>query len=368
MKEPLSFHQYFKGNIKKVSSLIISIIFSILLIGSIHMFLINSIDLAKMVSNQYHFYTFIDTEGNTIDEKVYQNPDIERIIPVIIDVVPFQGMAINSNGEILLMDREDIIYLMHILKIDFKEKFVPENDLNQLILDEKLIKNNDFKTGSSIDSKQPLIMNIGFKSNYLIGFLPVSEVELNIHFTSKDDTRNKGYIIVPKKSKFDEVNQYLKENVNSNFNVVDKNYYDSIVENVTDDVENLFNIVTFIVLISIGVGLGISTYVHYFQRRKEFGVLSSLGYSDKKILFRINKEIYYTSLSALLISLLLLLLEKSLINIFLLNPKGIPGFELNVQLFMRIIVIPLFTSVFSLVPTWILLRKIDCVSIIEGEI
>lgn len=368
MKKPLSYDQYFKGNIKKVLSLITSIIFSILLIGSIHMFLTNSIDLAKMTSNQYHFYTMIETEGNTIDEKIYKNPDIKRIIPVVRDFVPFQGMAINTTGEILLMDREDIIYLMHVLKIDFNEEHIPENDFNQLILDDKLIKNNDYIMGKSIRSDQTIILEDGFKSNYLIGFLPVSETELNKQFTNEVSNRNNGYIVVPKRDKHDEVNHYLKVTLNNDYKVLDKNYFDSIIENVTGDVENLFNVVTVIVLISIGIGLGISTYVHYFQRRKEFGVLSSLGYSDKKILYRINKEIFYTSFTSFLISILLLLLERYLINTFLLNPEGVPGFELDLKLFTRIIVIPLFTSVNSLVPTWILLKKIDSISIIEGEI
>ncbi len=367
--KPLSYLQYIKGNHKKVFSLILSIVFSILLIGSIHMFLTNSIDLAKITSKQYDRMTFIDTNGEEIDETIEQHPDIDRVIRVRSNFILFQGMAINSSGEVYIMDRDDVIYIMNLLHIEFDQSKIPENNLNELISDERLLINNEYKIGEEITvHNQKMIVNKGFKSDYLLGFIPTNQEILNDIYIDELIERSNGYLIVPKENKLEEVNLFLKENLRTTYKVYDNEYWDSVVENVTGDVSYLFNIVTIIILISIGIGLGISTYVHYFQRRKEFGVLSSLGYSDRKILLRINQEIIITSIIAFIFSLLLLIIEKYLINTILLIPAGVPIFHLDVKLISRIIVIPLFTSVFSLVPTWILLRKIDSVSIIEGEI
>jgi len=367
MKKPLSYLQYLKGNIKKVLSLVISIIFSILLIGSIHMFLTNSIDLAKDTNIQYQYLTVVETNGLPLGEEIYKNPNIKKIIPIVRDYILFQGMAINSSADIFYTDRDSIIYLMSLLEIDYHEDSIPENDLNHLILDDKLMINNKFQLGEVIKSNQVIIQD-GFKSDYLLGFIPTSHVQLDELYTDEITERNHGFIIIPETGKFNEMNEYLKLNVDPTYKVLDKIFWDKGIKNTTGDVELLFNIVSTIIIFSIGIGLGISSYVHYFQRRKEFGVLSSLGYSDKKILLRINKEIFYTSITAFFISVLLLLLEQYLINSVLMIPRGIPGFELDGQLFTRILVIPLFTSVFSLIPTWVLLRKIDSVSIIEGEI
>lgn len=366
MNKPLSYIQYFKGNMKKVLSLIITIVFSIFLIGNIHMFLNNSIETGEMISYQYDYYTFVDTSGETIE---LNNKDlIDLVIRVKGDMVLFQGMAINSNVEILIMDREDIIYLVNLLDIEINRESIPQNNQKQLILNNKVINNNNFTMDTEVKNDPLMKLVKGFDSKYLMGFVPTSKEEINTFYTKKGLNQNNGYIIVPKAGKLTEMNLYLKTNLNRDFKIYDINYWDIVIESAMGDVDRLFNIITVIVLISIGIGLGISTYVHYFQRRKEFGLLSSIGYSDQKILLSISKEIVYTSILAFIISLLLLIIGKELINLILLIPEGIPVFRLDESLFSRIIVIPLFITVFSLIPTWILLKKIDSVSIIEGEI
>lgn len=360
MKKPLSYFVYFKGNVKKTLSLIITIAFSILLIGNNHMFIANSLETGSKVITQFEKFTFIDGYEEVVPieflDKLEDNEDIERIIPVDISIVEYRGVTIASYGTNYYANREDIVYLLNLLDINYETNNIPLNDSKQIILNDNLIKNNEYEIGDIIGEEKDLELTNRFKSNYLVGFIPKTMGETNTK-----------YLVIPRENKLDEVNKFISSNVPNNIKIVDNKQLDDTIDVVMGDVKNLFDIITIIILLSVGIGLGISSYVHYFQRRKEFGTLNSLGYSHKKILKRINKEILLTSLISLIIGLLLLSVEMYLMNQMFLLKLGLPPFKIDIEMFTRIIIIPLFTAVFSLVPTWVLLKKVDSVSIIEGE-
>lgn len=362
--KPLSFYEYYRGNKRKTLSLITSIAFSILLLGSIHLFLNNTIESAVVYTHQYQHYSVIYNEVDGIGEdqinKISNHSSVKDIIPIERVFVMQQGVIISTQTHSYQMSREDIIKMIDLLDIEFDESKIPTNNSQEMILADVLVKNNDFKKEQDISKE--LVMNdemgITFESkmdtDYLIGFIP------------KTIEEPKSYIIIPEEGKLDEVNSFLNIENDNDYTVITIDNMDSIIEGVMGDINTLFNIVTIIVLISIGIGLGISTYVHYFQRRREFAVLSSMGYSHQSILNRINKEIIMTSFISLTIGFLLLLIEVFLMNELLLRDAGVYLFRIDFGLFTRILIIPLFISVFSLVPTWMLFKRIDPILIIEG--
>ncbi|ERJ11684.1 FtsX-like permease family protein [Haloplasma contractile] len=364
MLKPLSYLTYFKGNIKKSMSLILSIAFSIVLLGSIHMFITNSINTGTIVSRQSERYTIINGVEKPISEfylnKIKGNEDIDQVIPVEREFIEYMGVAIAGSCHYYKLNREDIIYLMDVLGIDYDNSQIPLNDSNKLIIHQDILVNNDLDIQDTYEETidhNLLTIDLTFQGDYLVGFVPK---------TIDRNERHNTYIVIPKEGKLEEVNHFLNSEADTNIAVQDVTFWEEIYDRILGDVNNLFDIITVVVVIIIGIGLGISTYVHYFQRRKEFGILLSIGYKHRSILMRINKEILITSVLSFVLGLSILLIELTIMNYFIISDEGLPLFEVDLALLSKICFIPLFTSVFSLVPTWVLLKKIDSISIIEG--
>ena len=128
-----------------------------------------------------------------------------------------------------------------------------------------------------------------------------------------------------------------------------------------------FSSVQLIITITCAIATGVTTYLHYYNRRKEIGILKAIGYSDKKILFRISKEIIISSAIALVISILLINLFVLGMNKFLAVPRGYFLFQFDISMLSSMTIIVLAIMIFSLVPTWILLKSVDKISLIEGR-
>jgi hypothetical protein len=359
MRKPLSYLEYYRGNKKKTLSLIISIAFSVFLIGSIQMFLNNVITSGKGTIHQYEYFTLVESREEPLEssfvEKLRNNKDIERVIPAQKLIVQFNGLATNTAADCYIMDSENISFLVELLKIDMDKGSMPQNSDKGLLLSSSLVKNNKLKINDEIKGGGGIKLSGEFQSRFLTG-LAAGDM----------DSYSNGLLIVPKEGKLEEVNKFIRVHSSDSTTVTDLEYLNRLMDNVMGDVAQLFNIVTVIVLFSIGIGLGISTYVHYYQRRKEFGVMSSIGYTHRSILLRINKEILVTSFAAFMVGILLLCIEMLLMNKLLLDNAGTPLFRLSLDIITRASIIPLFTSAFSLIPTWVLLKKIDSISIIEG--
>jgi ABC-type antimicrobial peptide transport system permease subunit len=359
MRKPLSYLEYYRGNKKKTLSLIISIAFSVFLIGSIQMFLNNIITTGGQTVLQYERFTIIESREEPLDEnfiqKLRSNPSIARVIPAQKLVVLFRGLGTNSGADCYIMDRENIRFLAQMLQIDIDDADIPKNNEKSLVLNKNLIKNNKFEIGDEIKDSGGIKLSGEFEGEYLTGFV-AGDMEGYLN----------GLIVVPVEGKLEEMNSFIRAEISDSSSLTDLETINKMMDNVVGDVKQLFNIVTVIVLFTIGIGLGISTYVHYFQRRKEFGVMSSIGYTHRSILIRINKEILITAFVAFAVGLLMLLIEAILMNKLLLQHEGTALFKLSTDIIARASIIPLFTSAFSLIPTWVLLKKIDSISIIEG--
>ena len=344
------------GNKKKTISLVITIAFSILLIGSIHLFLENTKKSATQYTYQYEYFSVIFHSDQAIPEdklqEIINHDSVKRLIPIKRLHVPHKGIGITTMTHSYALSREDALYLIHLLNIDAT---VPELE-NQMILSKNIVKNNQYQEGQFIFEDEPIQYHSSFESDYLIGFV-----------LSTIDAPN-SYIIIPEENRLREVNQFLSTHHDNQYTVIHIDNMNQIIDDVLGDVDILTRIITIIIIISVGIGLGISTFVHYYQRRKEFAVLSSIGFSHKKILMKISSEIVFICFLGLVGGFLLLGIEIVLINRLILMNAGVHLYQLDGGLFGKMIIIPMFSFVFSLIPTSMLLKKIDTISIIEGEV
>jgi ABC-type antimicrobial peptide transport system permease subunit len=368
MMKPLSYYTYFKSNKKKVLGIILSIGFSILLIGATQMYFDNMSDseMRDVVKFKYLSYiSGIDTDvPKDILEELKAKDVVERIIPVNI-----HNYLINNiiGGKIVYSgfyaDEADIRFLMEKMDLKLSCGDYIKNGDNKAIINENIARARKLNIGDYVGSDAN---NIDvFKGKFQVS--GVMEGDNIISFLPKKDNEifKRQYLIVPKDGKIKELNAFLTGLPKDSIRVLT---YEGKINEVQDNEDSfniVFNLMIIVIAVVLAITLGNANYVHYFHRRKDFGLLKAIGYGKNKIINLLFMEIGISSLLGLILGVVLLLIFKNLQNIFYLYPKGMSLFRLNVQLIPRIMVIPVFIFIFSVIPITRLLVKIEPVTIIE---
>lgn len=373
MKKPLSYYLYFKSNKKKTLGMILSIAFSILLIGVIQMFTDNMSDTYYRNLTKLNYVSFISsTNGNIPKEtmqKIQNNSNVDRLILVntyyygIVDIIGsiavYTGYYINANDIPIVLNRMD-------LKLNTLN--LPKNGEEKIIINSNIARANGKSIGGHMGNE---VSNTDYfpgkyeikgiiEGDNIISFIAKSREKI-----ASSNEQFEQYLLLPKEGKLEEMNSFLKGLPRDNIKLL--TYQDILQEKIdaAQGMNTIFNILIIIIIVVLSVSLGNSSYVHYFQRRKEFGLLKAIGQGEDKIILRMIKEISISSALGLAGGLMLLLIFKGIGNAFYTYPNGLSLFQINVQLIPKIIAIPTFICIFSIIPVSRLLVKIEPISIIE---
>lgn len=373
MKKPLSYYLYFKSNKKKTLGMILSIAFSILLIGVIQMFSDNMSDTQYRDLTKLNYVSIISSTKGRLSketiENIRKNSTVDRLIMVntyYYSIINIIGVPSNYAG--YYADEKDIPVLMDRMGMTLTANNFLKNDEKKIIINSNVARARVKSIGGLMGNE---VSNMDyFQGKYEVKEIIESDNIISFIAKSKENiARNTNqfeqYLLVPKEGKLDEMNSFLKGLPKDNIKLITNK--DMLQEKKTDDegMNIIFNILIIIIIIVLSVALGNSSYIHYFQRRREFGLLKAIGQSTDKITLRMIKEISISSAIGLALGSILLLIFKGIGNAFYTYPKGLSLFQINMQLIPRIIAIPIFICIFSIIPVSRLLVKIEPISIIE---
>ncbi|MFZ5985818.1 MAG: FtsX-like permease family protein [Bacillota bacterium] len=128
----------------------------------------------------------------------------------------------------------------------------------------------------------------------------------------------------------------------------------------------LVAIVGAMVVIVLGITLANLSYMQYYQRRREFGLLNAVGYTKHHILKKILAETSFIGIISSVSGFLISILSIILFNVVIWLPKGdeMPLWKPMQALF--IMILPLVVCIESILPALKLLKRFDSISIIEG--
>lgn len=373
MKKPLSYYIYFKNNKKKTLGMILSIAFSILLIGVIQMFSDNTSDTYYRDLTKLNYVSIISSTKGSLPKETMESIENNSTVDKLIMVNTYYYNMVNIIGGFssytgYYMDQSDIAVLMDRMSMTLNEGNPLKNDDKKIIINSNLARARVKSIGGYMGNE---VSNMDyFKGKYEISGIIKSDNIISFIAKSKENIASNNdqfqqYLLLPKEGKLGEMNSFLKELPKGNTRLL--TYEDMLQEKKADEegINTIFNILIIIIIVVLSVSLGNSSYIHYFQRRKEFGLLKAIGQSGDKIILRMIKEIGISSALGLAVGLLLLLIFKGIGNTFYTYPKGLSLFQINMQLIPKIISIPLFICIFSIIPVSRLLVKIEPISIIE---
>lgn len=373
MHKPLSYFVYIRSNKKKALGMIISISLGIFLISVIQFYTNSMIDTYERGDTQYKYMSQIWSTKGSLPEDIINKIENSSSVDKIIRINTHRYMINNILGSDTdymgyYAPISDIKYIMDKMKLKLAEGRMPESSNKEIIINENVARARNLKIGDYMGSDATRfdwfrgkykIVGI-MKGNNIISFIPKSEDEIKNDYTQYDT-----YLIIPKDGKLDALNKFLKTIPKNGINI---STYDNIQKSDMEDENNfnmIFNIVIIAMIVVLSVSLGNSAYVHYYQRRMEFGLLAATGISQTEIVLRAFKEIFISCLIGFISGFMLIGVFMILMNNFYIYPHGLSLFSIKVNLIPRIISIPLFICIFSLIPISRLLSRIEPISIIE---
>jgi putative ABC transport system permease protein len=364
MKKPLSYATYFKGN-KKVSTMyILTLIIAILILGITKIILASTDNEMSVTIHQSEIITELHIINYSDENSMHDNmgiinrikaiDSVESILPAKEVNLPFRYFIGASNQCNYFMKKDDAVKLLNALGVNYSKKDLPEEEEKKAFISERAVKNAGLDIGDKINKNIDATIDKTFVSDFIISVIP----------TQIPDYSDE-YIIIPKSGKLSQMNSEIKNIINSNFELVDNKKVKDDIGMMQKSANDTFFIVLIIISFACSITTGITTYIHYYNRRKEIGIMKAIGYSDKKVVARITKEVTVSTSIALIIAIVLIVTAINILNVCIAQTNGFVPFEFDFGLFSNIIIIPVFMGMFSLVPTWIMLQTIDKMTLIQ---
>lgn len=374
---PLSIIKYYFNNKKKFLSVFISIALSTFLLYTVQI-LINSAFLTTYNAfvEPQKYYSSITNKGRLLDEKVLDQiksmEGVEKVIPWVFRYTNFfSSIGGNTGTKVFTVKQSDMAELMSRFKLTLKAGRLPEAGTREIAIHYLLARNKNLKIGDKIGSnldKEEIIPGERTIVGLIDGKSIVSfdSLETWLNDNQIDFEYMLGMIILPKNGYSQQLNREL-ESLNlpglevRTFNTVN-------IQNIRDS-ESIKIILTFIsilVIVIVSFCTGFLCFIYFSQRRSEFGLLNAIGYSKQQVINRAFGEISGINLIGFIAGILLSLLAGVLIDFVSYAPRGQILEVWDLRNVMKAACVPIFVTLFSIVPVWRMLKKLDPITIIEG--
>ena len=375
--KPLSTLNYFKKNIKKILILSTSIGFAILFIYILSV-TIKTVDLSQELIDSNpteHFSIIIDrTEEGIPDEiidEILQHPSTERTIGIwSVNTYYTHLMGGTMGVGIWFLNEVDSLYLLDKLQLQIKEGRLPQPGAKELALHELLLQNKGLKLGDKIGNS--IISTEWIPGSYeIVGVLEGESITgFGVLEPEADDEllMKNMMMIFHKDGKLDDSNRFLNELIPKEMSLITNKNVKELMEENNRALYSVLNITLIVAIFVLSVTIGNSTYLQFFERKKEYALLRALGFSRGWIFGKAFREIAITSLVGLLFGVVLTGIVLILFIFLVFAKTGAPFQLFDLRAFIDSLTIVASALIFCLIPVWIFLSKINVIETIErGE-
>jgi len=375
---PLSIIKYYINNRKSFFTIFFSIVLSTLLIYMVQMFIDSAfITSYNIFVEPQRYYSSITPRGSLIDEKILNDvKSIDSIESVMPWVFRYTNFYINIGGDegarIFTVNHDDMLTLMSRLQLTLKEGRLPEPGSREIAIHYLLAKNKNLKVGDKIGNafdkdevirgEQTIVGLIDGKSIVSFDSLEtwVEENEIDFEYML-------GIIMLPKKGHDQELNRYLDSLHLPGYDVRTFNSNSLQYEHNSENIKIILTFISIMVIVIVSFSTGFLCYIYFAQRSSEFGLLNAIGYSKQYVINRAFSEISGMDTIGFAVGIIFSLAAGVIVNAVSYAPRGQILQVWNLNYLMKAACIPLFVTLFSIVPVWRMLKKLDPISIMERE-
>lgn len=121
-----------------------------------------------------------------------------------------------------------------------------------------------------------------------------------------------------------------------------------------------------LIILVLCITIGNTTYLHFYQRKKEFGILMVVGYKKRDILKKFFSEISNIIGIAFCLEILLAILAGFIIKTVYMDTNALVMHLFRIKYILVTAILPIFVLIDSLIPSGKMIMKADKISVIEA--
>ncbi len=374
--KPLSIFNYYRNNMKRLLAVFLAVSLSVFLLYTVQMLIFSSFRTAYLINvePQKHFSSFlykykrIDPE---LVKSIKNQAQAGQVIPWVMQHTNITYMFGETGTRILSLNAKDMAAVMSAAGLKLFKGRLPKPGTEEIVLHKIVAKNKGLNIGDSIGSdlnEKEVLPG----SHEIVGIVDGSSV---LSFNSletwvdtyKYDPYLYGMIVIPKKSGLNELNRYIDCLPYQGLDVRTLNSVTTEQEETDRNIKTILTLINMIVITIVSLCSGFLCYIYFYQRRAEFGLLNAIGYTRQRIINKAFAEVSGINMIGFLTGILLALLCALVLDYFMFAPTGQILVIWDSQYLLRVFCIPLFASLFSVIPIWRMLKRLDPIAILEGE-
>lgn len=376
--KPLSPLKYIGNNVRKVTPIGLSICLGVFLIYFLSMILgdVERSVTASAYKPLESYSIIIPSEGSNIPQNIIDelndNEDIEMLIPAFNEIFGLhKTMIISSLGSSVIFLRDkDIDMVMRKVGAELIQGRKPQAGKYEIIIHSQLARNKNLKIGDKVGSEIDSIDSL--EGSYTItGIIDGPCLMSFASYLIGDDVPESqlykyGIAVIPKPGRINEVNTLISKLSSNEILRITLDEVEPVLKQRLDMSNSTIYLLEGLIIIVLCISLGNINHINFYQRRREFGILSAIGCSKGKLYKRIWSEMTIISFSGYVLGILLCILVGWMLNETLWLPRGqyMPLWNLNS--IMLILLLPVSVTVFSVLPAVKLFKSTDPILVIEG--
>lgn len=373
---PLSIFNYYRNNMKKLLAVFLAVTFSVFLLYTLQMLIFSSFRTVHLayVEPQKHFSSLLYKDKRIdpeLTKSIRNQRQVEHIIPWVMYYTYITYAFGETGTRILSLNAGDMDTVMTATGLKLIKGRLPKPGTEEIALHKIVAKNKNLdvgdRIGSYIDGKE-----VFRGAHEIVGIVDGPAI---LSFNSLETWSNTygydpylyGLIVIPKKGGLNELNQYIDSLPYQGLDVRTLNSVTAEQEETDRSVKTLLTLINMIVITIVSLCSGFLCYIHFYQRRAEFGLLNAIGHTRQRIINRAFAEVSGINMIGFLTGVFLGLLCALVLDILVFTPKGQLLVIWDMQFLVQVFCIPLFVTLFSIIPIWRMLKRLDPIAILEGE-
>lgn len=373
---PLSVYKYYSNNKKRFLSIFISVTLSVILLYTIQMVIFSSFRTGyHIVVEPKTFFSTIYMKGEVLDEGIIHSIErvdgVDKVLPLILDNININaGLGSNYGTAVYSLDTDAIPEIMDLMGMKLIEGSLPAYH-NEIVLHRQVAANKKLKVGDYIGrllSKKETLPGcykiVGIVDGpSIVSFAPI-EYYMEAYRLPYEYIY--GGLILPRKGALNEMNAKLDALQPSNYQIDTLTVEQAWQDEYTTKISVLVSTIDIFIILIVSSCIGFLCYIYFSQRRSEFGLLWALGFSRQQVINRAFAEVNGINLLGYVFGVILALLIGVFLNFIYFIPIGDSLKLFDIRYFLGAACSPIFVALFSLIPVWRMLKKLDPISIIDG--
>ena len=223
------------------------------------------------------------------------------------------------------------------------------------------------KIGNSIEKNDALngeytVVGIVEGDGYL-SFMPYN-TDVATTKTNEAITAEKSILVFPKNNKIKEVDKLLLSFPKKEVSVMTLSGMIKLYNKISSIMRTL-DMICILAIVVMVISTGSSKYIEFFSRKQELGILNAMGYTKVELMKKVFWEVFIVNLLGFTLGIIVGWLSSILINDGAFGAVGGVSVHYSSKAFLMALYIPLFTTLFTLIPVNRMISKLDPIVMIE---